>query len=50
MMKNRKVFLSDNSFDDAAFKCKMAGYIPDGYNYNNKTGKYMVFGFQNSYF
>ena len=43
MTNNKTVFVSNSSFMDAEFKCKMAGFRPIG-RAQNKKGQYVVFG------
>jgi hypothetical protein len=41
-IQNKKVFISNKSFNDAAFKAKMSGYQIIG-QARNKIGQYVVF-------
>ena len=39
----KKIFISNRSFEDAAFQAKMAGYTVTG-SARNKRGQFVVFG------
>ncbi len=43
MKMTKKIFVSNRSFDDAAFDAKMAGYTVVG-KAKNKKGQFVVFG------
>ena len=40
--ENKTIFTSTQSYNDAIFKAKMAGYIPIGGSMN-KRGEYVIF-------
>ncbi len=42
-MNNKTVFVSNQNFEDAAFKARMAGYRVVG-QARNKSGQFIVFG------
>jgi hypothetical protein len=47
-LNNKTVFISNNSFQDAALKCKLAGYTAIGSG-RNKLGQFVVFGRKNGF-
>ncbi len=42
-MANQKVFVSNQNFEDAAFKARMAGYRIVG-QARNRSGQFVIFG------
>jgi len=48
-MKNKTIFVSNKSKDDAILMCKMSGYIPAGTG-TNKKGQFVCFARKPVYF